>query len=572
MRQRHTAAKGITNRRRASSASGLTFRQFSTALGIGVVLILLGATFLGDYLSVPTLSVSALPGVISPNGDKTQDFTNLSYTLSEEADVLIEVLNPAGRAIKTLSEVKKQPAGQYVVSWDGSTDAGQAATDGLYRLQVTAKGASRAVSQSAEVRIDTQPPPLKLTNLDEITRLSSPALTIEGLTEAGATVLQAGIADPVTVDNQGRFTIERQLPEGATILEILASDQAGNTTRVSHEVTLITKPPEVTLTAPNNDQWTNEGVIEVSGIAPGAAEVTVNNQPVTLLDNGAFNYELILQEGDNAIRVEVTDEVGNVSIQERLVHLKTKAPSLSLNIEDGATFQQSTIQLTGRTDPGATVLVNNQVVAVSALGEFQLPLHLMNGANVINVETRDIAGNIATLSKQVSFESPVAQNELDRFLNNLPQLPSLGTPLLILIPSLLLLGYLFSRPVSLMLYSDSENFTPGLPDEGQQLTLTLDLSKSARTTVEVLNRFNRPVATISYRRQRESGQHTFFWDGYDDFGNVLPAGEYTIKASASTPGGSVSSAIPLFIHEDPLVHGQYARRKDVGRQKAVLRQ
>jgi hypothetical protein len=291
--------------------------------------------------------------------------------------------------------------------------------------------------------------------------------------------------------------------------------------------------------------------------------VTINGQATTLLEDGAFSRELILQEGDNTIRIEATDDVGNVTVRERLVHLKTKSPALNLSIEDGAVFQQSTVQLTGRTDPGSTVLVNNQVVAVSPLGEFQTTLSLVNGANILNVESRDVAGNTSTLSRRITFESPVAQNELTRFLNSFPSLSSLSVPLLILVPSLLLLGYFFTRPVSLLLAADSDQFTPGLPEEGKVVTLVLDLSRSSRTTIEVLNQFNRPVATVTHRRQRDAGQHTFFWDGYDDLGHVLPPGEYTLQAMASTPSGAVSSAIPITIHEDPLVHSRYGQKKRV---------
>lgn len=563
MQRTRTTRNRIRARRRQSNAGTLTFGRLLTTMGMGVILLLVAVTFVGDYLRVPRLTVSAQPGLISPNGDGTQDTTSLSYALSEEATVTVEVVNADGVVVKTLTAAEHRPAGQYVVLWDGADDDGRVVADGRYSLRVTAKGTARAAVQSADVQVDTQPPPLRLTNLEGVARVASPGLTIEGVTEPGAVVYQAGNAEAITVDANGFFKIERQLTEGVNILEILASDAAGNTARTSHEVTLITQPPELSIATPANDQWLNEAVLEVTGVAPAAASVTVNGQPALLQDDGSFRREVILQEGDNTLRIEATDDVGNVTAQERVVHLKTRPPTLSLNLEEGSVFQQATIQLTGRTDPGSTVLVNNRVVAVSPLGEFQTTLNLINGRNTIRVETRDVAGNTFALTRHVLFESPGAENELERFLNNLPSLSSLGTPLLILLPSLLLLGYLFSRPISLQLITDAETFTPGLPEEGKVLTLTLDLSRSARTTVEVLNPFNRPVATITHRRQRDAGQHTLYWDGYDDYGHVLPAGEYTVQATASTPTGTVRSVVPLTIHEDPLVSSRYGRQKGV---------
>ncbi len=546
--------------RRATIGSRFTFGQFAATLGIGLVMVLLGVTFLGDYLRIPKLTLTAFPDIISPNGDQTQDLTNLSYSLSEDASVSINVLNQNGLVVRHLGAVKNQPSGQYVAVWDGKDDAGVIVADGAYTAQIAAKGSSKVATQAVGIVVDTKPPPLQLTNLDELTRVATPGLSIEGITEPGATVYQAGNAQAIAVDSQGYFQLERQLSEGDNILEILASDRAGNTTRRSHKITLVTRPPELTLITPTNDQWLNEKVLEVTGVAPAAASVTVNNQPAALQDDGTFKRELILQEGDNTVRVEATDDVGNKTVTEQLIHLKTTPPKLELNIQDNAVFQQSKVQLTGRTDPGSIVRVNNRLVSVSPLGEFQTPIGLMNGNNTLNVEVRDVAGNVASLRRRVTFKSPVAQNEVSRFFSRLPALSSLATPLLILIPVLLLIGYLFTRPMSLLLTSDLESFTPGLPDEGQVVTLTLNLSKSARTTVQVVNQYNRPVTTITHRRQRSAGLHTITWDGYDDWGRIVPPGEYTLQATASTPSGTVSSAVPLIIQEDPLVHTQYGQK------------
>jgi len=146
-----------------------------------------------------------------------------------------------------------------------------------------------------------------------------------------------------------------------------------------------------------------------------------------------------------------------------------------------------------------------------------------------------------------------------RFLDRLPPLSSLATPLLVLFPGLLLFGYMFTRPISLLLTADTETFTPGLPGEGQMVTLRLNTSKSARVSVQVMNQFGQPVATISPRRQRSAGAHTLLWDGYDEWGNVVTPGEYTLQAEASTPSGVVRSAIPIVLRQDPLVYAQYGR-------------
>ena len=551
-------------RQRPTTASRFTFGQFATFLGMGLALLLLGITFLGDYFHVPKLSLSVVPEIISPNYDRAQDTANISYSLSEDAEIGITVFNQNDVPVRQLRPVGMQPAGQYVAVWDGLDDTGAVVADGKYTIEVSGKGVSRTAVARQVVTVDTQPSPLQLTNLNDITRVASPGITLEGVTEPGATVYQAGNAQTIPVDAQGYFKINRQLTEGSNILEIFASDQAGNTAHISHNVTLVTRPPELTVLSPVNDQWLNEKVLEVTGVAPNATEVLVNNQPATVQEDGTFNREIILREGDNTVRVEATDDVGNTTEMEQVVHLKTAPPQLDLNIADGAVFQQAQLQLSGRTDPGSIVRVNNQLVAVSPLGEFQTKLNLANGRNIINVETRDVAGNITKISRRITFESPVAQNQMDNFLNRLPPLPSLATPILVMIPLLLLLGYAFTRPVSLLLTTDAETFTPGMPEEEQTVTLRLNLSRSARVSVRVLNKFGQPVATISTRRQRGAGIHTFRWDGYDDWGRALSPGEYTLVAEASAPSGAVQSAVTLTLRQDPLVAARYGQQRGGG--------
>jgi flagellar hook assembly protein FlgD len=100
-----------------------------------------------------------------------------------------------------------------------------------------------------------------------------------------------------------------------------------------------------------------------------------------------------------------------------------------------------------------------------------------------------------------------------------------------------------------------------VPGEGKVLILSLDLSKASRTTLEVLDQFGRPLATILHNRRRSAGEHHFFWDGYDDYGRAVPPGEYVVQAMAGTPGASVTSAVHVTVQEDALIHGRVEGRQ-----------
>ena len=211
-----------------ATSRGLSFGPLATAITIGTVAVLIGVTFIGDWLRVPQVAAEASPSIISPNGDQAQDSTNFSYTLNEDAKVTVQVLDANGSRIRTLTTDDFQTRGQHVVVWDGQSSTGQPVSDGRYQLQVTAQGTVRSSNQAANVVVDTLPPMLRLANLDEASRVREANLTVEGLTDADAVVQLVDDATVIPVEADGRFNIKRQLVEGSNLIQISATDPAGN--------------------------------------------------------------------------------------------------------------------------------------------------------------------------------------------------------------------------------------------------------------------------------------------------------------------------------------------------------
>lgn len=545
--------------RRRATSKGLSFGPIATAITVGVVAVLLGVTFIGDWLRLPKIAAEASPSIISPNGDLTQDATNFSYTLNEDADVSIVVYDANNNPVQQLSRNDFQTRGQHIVIWDGQDELGQVVADGQYRLEVTARGTMRAASQSVNILVDTTPPTLRLANLDDQNRVREANLTIDGLTDPDAVVHIPGDPTLIPVNADGQFSIKRQLSEGVNTVELVAVDPAGNVNSLRRETILVTKPPEVTITQPENDTWTNENLITVVGVVPSGAKLKVNGQEATVAEDGTFQREIILQDGDNILRVEAIDDVGNAATQEIILHRKTTAPLLEVNVEDNAVFQQAEVQIIGRTEPGAILTVGGQLVNISSLGEFQTTVNLQNGENLLEVVAQDQAGNTSQLQRRLSFQITPPESELARVARNLPSLSTYTVPVLISLPLLLLLAYFLTRPVSLVVSAGSSTFQPGLPEEGRFLRLAIDLSKAARTTVEIKDRRGNTVATLLHRRHRGAGRQSLNWNGYDDFGRVVPPGEYTVQAVASTSGGTVTGTVNISVAEDPAVHRYYLR-------------
>lgn len=546
--------------RRRATSRGLSFGPLATAITVGTVAVLIGVTFIGDWLRIPKLTAEASPTVISPNGDQSQDSTNFSYTLNEDANVTVEVFDETGRPVQTVIDNEFQTRGQQVVVWNGLDSLGQVVADGRYRLQVTARGTVRAATEGVNVMVDTLPPTLRLANLEEVNRVRAANMTVEGITDPDAVVQVQGDPTIIPINAEGHFSIKRQLAEGPNIIQVLATDPAGNVETVAHEVILVTRPPEITIAGPLNDQWTNEDLISVAGVVPAGTSLKINGQEATVAEDGQFEREVILQEGDNVLNLAATDDVGNETTQEIVVHRKTIPPPLELNVQDGETFQRSEVQLIGKTEAGATILVGGQAVTVSPVGEFQTTVSLIDGENLLEVVAQDQANNVTRRQYRMSYELPTPETELARVARNLPSLSSYFVPVLISLPVLLIVAYILTRPVALVVSAESSSFRPGLPEEGRFLKLAIDLSKPARTSVYIKDTRGNIIATLLHRRHRGAGQQSLYWDGYDDFGRVALPGEYVVMATASTTGGTVTGTVNISVLEDRAVHRQYLRR------------
>ncbi len=545
---------------RRATSKGLSFGPLATVITVGTVAVLLGVTFIGDWLRTPKVSADASPSIISPNGDLAQDSTNFSYTLNEDAEVSINVFDATGNMVRSLKSSEFQTRGQHVAIWDGKDAVGRAVADGRYRLEVLAKGTVRASSQSANVLVDNLPPTLRLANLDTSSRVRDANFTIEGLTDADAVVQLNGDPSFIPVNADGRFEIKRQLAEGLNTISISATDPAGNVAAISKEVELVTRPPEVVVTSPENGDWIRESIINVGGVVPVGTSIKVNGQEAVVAEDGTFAREVILQEGENVLRIAATDDVGNITTQDIVVRRKTAPPPLSLNVENNQSFQQPGVQIMGKTEPGVLLTIGGQAVAVSSLGEFQANVNLVQGDNLLEVMAQDQAGNVTSLQRRIRYDVTPPESELARVARNLPDLSTYFVPVLLSLPVLLILAYWLTRPVALVVSAESSGFQPGLPEEGRFLRLAIDLSKAARTTVEIKDKRGNVIATLLQRRHRSSGQHNLYWDGYDDFGRIAPPGDYSVEASASTTGGSVKGTLNISVLEDRAVHRQYLRR------------
>lgn len=514
-----------------------------TAASIGLALILLVTVFVGDWLKAPGLQVSASHTLFSPNNDGSFDLFDITYDLNNSASTEVLVF-AEGRQVRRLETKNSQPAGKYFLTWDGRDQNGAILPDGAYQIQITAQSAIRKELRTLTAQIDNTPPTVQLLNSTEQMRVNTAEILLEGITEPRAMLWWNG-AMYSTVDASGRFTLPVRLQEGPNALQLRVIDEAGNVSEIRREIMLVTRGPELTLLRPTENEWTNQQVLEVQGRTTPGGELTINQQKVPLADDGSFRYQIVLNPGTNLLHIEAKDELGNISSLNRTVYFKTGAANIELNIEDGATITESTLTLVGKVEPGSRVNINGQPIPVGLLGDFQIALPMLEGQNIIEIESIDQAGNISRVSRSITYASPATQSaNWNQVSQNFNQAPWLIVPALVL--TFLILGFLYWQRshVKLSLSLNQTSFVPGMP-ENNVLEIYLDLSQTARVTLEILDEKGYPRATLLRQRRKMGRQHILRWDGRDDQAEWIAPGVYTVRAEAGSPPLQVTCSVPL---------------------------
>ena len=164
-------------------------------------------------------------------------------------------------------------------------------------------------------------------------------------------------------------------------------------------------------------QVTNQASVTLGGlVAPDTEVVRINGVPASLSGSThRFTAPVELVPGTNVMTLEATDHVGNsndtavqvvMDVVPPLLEITSPA-KLDLPIHTNIGF----ITITGRTEPSATLWVDDGLVGQSTSGLFEYQKELVAGNNVITVMAQDLAGNVATRSLVVIYdpEPPVLQ-------------------------------------------------------------------------------------------------------------------------------------------------------------------
>lgn len=139
---------------------------------------------------------------------------------------------------------------------------------------------------------------------------------ISGWTDPDADVTVNGA--PVTVLPDGTFSASIALSEGANVVNITATDSAGNMNWAELVIDRDTTPPTLVVTGPADGSNVSEPNVVVFGTVEPGASVRVNGVLAAAGTNWAVTVSLV--EGANTIVVIATDSLGNTATQTMVVN------------------------------------------------------------------------------------------------------------------------------------------------------------------------------------------------------------------------------------------------------------
>ncbi len=276
---------------------------------------------------------------------------------------------------------------------------------------------------SVTVDVDRTAPRLVVTHPKGDLYTNGSTVNIKGEVEAGAE-LTLNMLDYTTPT--GLFDITLPLSEGPNYFSLAASDKAGNTASVVIWVTRDSHDPVLELYGPVDGLAVNHSDIKVWGLAEEYDSLTITlhrsftdiiDRPIFPGEDGRFEVQAEIEEGENEIVVTASDLAGNTVTFRRTVTLDMTPPSLELlSPQDGTLLnvRQVTVEFSVSDDAeqvyvnGKRVLGTGQLDAVVMLGEGENPITLLAIDRLNNQISTSVIVHVDTVAPILLLTQPAA--------------------------------------------------------------------------------------------------------------------------------------------------------------------
>ncbi|MEW5760788.1 MAG: right-handed parallel beta-helix repeat-containing protein, partial [Candidatus Thermoplasmatota archaeon] len=243
------------------------------------------------------------------------------------------------------------------------------------------------------VILDTIPPMLCVTYPASDLITNKTEISIVGFAELDAIVFINGFAPLLNKkDSYEEFDFKFILSEGENLIIISAMDECQNLNETKRIVFLDTIPPTLKLIEPKDKALANKTEIAIIGESD-SEKIEVNGKEFPVQE-GKFNFSFLLsKEGENFIIFIAKDFAGNKNSLGITIIRDTIPPTLVIYSPiDGARIRGNRAFVGGKTEPNATLLVNDRNLVLKD-SEFKTSVPISIGKNKITVCATDIAGN-----------------------------------------------------------------------------------------------------------------------------------------------------------------------------------
>ena len=178
-------------------------------------------------------------------------------------------------------------------------------------------GEIRSSSQPVTTEDILPPAPPVLSPLPQAT--NSAQLTLKGYAEPGVAVelfLNGSSEGKLVAEKNGAFSSTKiSLTSGRNEILAKAIDSAGNASQTSAKIVIYydLSPPKLAISEPPDqaDFYGDENQIKLSGLTEEEAAIMVNGRLVVVNQDGSFETNLILEDGENVVKIAATDQAGN---------------------------------------------------------------------------------------------------------------------------------------------------------------------------------------------------------------------------------------------------------------------
>lgn len=92
------------------------------------------------------------PDAFSPNGDANYDTTTISYQLSANSNISVNIYDQANNLVRVLKDTAAENSGVQSAIWDGRNSVGSIVEDGTYTYQIT----SASETKSGQITVDNK--------------------------------------------------------------------------------------------------------------------------------------------------------------------------------------------------------------------------------------------------------------------------------------------------------------------------------------------------------------------------------------------------------------------------------